>query len=161
MRRLLISLLAIPAFAVIAAGCSSSAGTSASSAPAAAASSAPTSAPSSAAASSPAPASSAAPSSASSSGLSGKWSGKYSGAFSGTFNLTWQQSGSSLSGMITLSAPAATVPLNGTVKGNTISFGTVGSVAVTYSGTFSGSSMSGSYTVGGQSGGSWSATKSS
>jgi hypothetical protein len=109
------------------------------------------------------PASTAAPAStsAAAAGLSGAWSGQYSGAYQGTFKLTWTQTGSTLSGQIALSAPAATVPLNGTVNGNAISFGTVGTVAVTYSGTFSGNSMSGTYQVGSASGGSWSATKSS
>jgi peptidoglycan DL-endopeptidase CwlO len=93
--------------------------------------------------------------------LSGTWSGRYSGTYSGTFNLSWQQRGSSLSGRITLSATASTQRLNGTVKGTKITFGTVGSAAITYSGTVSGNSMSGAYHVGGTSGGNWSATKSS
>lgn len=93
------------------------------------------------------------------SGLSGKWSGRYSGAYDGTFALTWQQSGSKLSGSITLSDPGGKLSLNGTVNGNTITFGTVGSAVITYSGTVSGSSMSGTYQVAGRSGGPWSATK--
>lgn len=93
-------------------------------------------------------------------GLSGTWSGQYSGAFSGTFKLTWQQTGSKLHGSITLSTPASRETLNGTVTGGAIKFGTVGSTAITYSGTVSGSSMSGSYQVQGMGSGSWSATKS-
>jgi hypothetical protein len=47
------------------------------------------------------------------------------------------------------------------VNGDAISFGTVGSgTAITYSGTVSGNSMSGTYKVNGQGGGPWSATKS-
>jgi hypothetical protein len=92
--------------------------------------------------------------------LSGNWSGKYSGAFVGTFKLSWQQTGSKLDGTITLSTPPQTLSLNGTVSGSQISFGTVGSEAITYSGTVSGNSMSGSYQVGGNPGGSWSASKS-
>jgi hypothetical protein len=93
--------------------------------------------------------------------LSGSWSGQYSGAFTGTFKLTWQQTGSSLTGTIMLSTENNDpVPLTGTVNGSTISFGTVGSQAVTYSGHVSGSSMSGTYQVGGAAGGPWSATKS-
>jgi hypothetical protein len=92
--------------------------------------------------------------------LSGSWSGKYSGAYVGDFTLNWQQSGSKLSGNITLTTPPQTLPLNGTVTDNKISFGTVGSEAITYSGTVSGNSMSGSYQIGGNPGGSWSATKS-
>jgi len=86
--------------------------------------------------------------SASETGLSGQWKGEYSGAYTGTFVLHWQQSGSSLSGKIT-----------GTLHGSAITFGTVGSLAITYTGTVSGGSMSGSYqTPGG--GGDWSASKS-
>ena len=95
------------------------------------------------------------------SALSGTWSGKYSGAFQCTFNLTWQQSGSKLSGTITLSDPPDNLTLNGTVVGGKIRFGTVGSAAITYSGTVSGSSMSGTYQVQSASGGPWSATKQS
>jgi hypothetical protein len=97
------------------------------------------------------------------SGLTGSWSGQYSGAFTGTFKLTWQQTGSSLSGSIALSTNGAapqTESLNGTVTGSTISFGTVGSQAITYSGKVSGASMSGTYQIAGQPGGPWSATKS-
>ena len=97
--------------------------------------------------------------------LSGKWSGSYSGSFSGTFNLTWQQSGTQLSGTIMVSG-FHNVPtsINGTVKGTSISFGTVGSESITYSGSVSGSSMSGSWTIqaGGRSvgTGSWQASRS-
>lgn len=93
-------------------------------------------------------------------GLSGRWSGRYSGAYSGTFTLSWRQQGSSLSGRITLSTPTHTERLTGTVKGTRITFGTVGSAAITYSGSVSGNAMSGSYRAGGAAG-SWNATKSS
>jgi hypothetical protein len=96
--------------------------------------------------------------------LSGKWSGQYSGTFQGTFVLDWQQSGSKLSGTIKLSDGSGSLDINGTVNGGTISFGTVGSQAITYSGSVSGDSMSGTYKVQGQAssaGGSWSATKGS
>jgi hypothetical protein len=53
----------------------------------------------------------------------------------------------------------ALATLNGTVSRNKITFGTVGSFAVTYSGTFSGNSMSGTYNVTGSPAGNWSATK--
>src|SRR6185437_11536181 len=73
---------------------------------------------------------------AATSGLSGNWSGQYSGAFTGTFKLTWVQTGSNLAGTIMLSTENHDpVPLTGTVNGSTITFGTVGSQAVTYSGT--------------------------
>jgi hypothetical protein len=96
-------------------------------------------------------------------GLSGTWSGKYGGAYHGTFTLHWTQSGSRLSGTIKLSnadsSPTIT-GIKGTVHGGAIRFGTVGSAAVTYSGSVSGTSMSGRYqTPGG--GGSWSAHKTS
>jgi hypothetical protein len=92
--------------------------------------------------------------------LSGKWSGQYSGTYSGTFTLNWQQTGSDLSGSITLSSPAGTLPINGTVNGSAIQFGTVGGPGITYTGSVSGNSMSGSYqTPAG--GGSWSANKTS
>ena len=93
-------------------------------------------------------------------GLSGTWSGTYSGSFQGTFTLQWQQTGSSLSGTIDLST-GGNQPINGSVQGGAIQFGTVGSQAITYTGTVSGGSMSGSYKVGGAAGGSWSANKTS
>jgi hypothetical protein len=118
----------------------------------------------SAAAAAPAATSSAATSAATaSSALSGTWSGQYGGAFSGTFTLTWQQSSSDLSGTIKLSDPASTVSIHGTVAGSAIKFGTVGSTDITYTGSVSGSSMSGSYQVAtpnGSAGGTWSAAKS-
>lgn len=97
------------------------------------------------------------------SALSGKWSGSYSGAYNGTFKLSWHQSGSHLHGTITISNPGSTLPINGTVNGTAITFGTVGSTAITYTGTVSGNSMSGTYkvaTANGSTGGPWSASKS-
>jgi hypothetical protein len=93
--------------------------------------------------------------------LSGRWSGRYTGSYSGTFNLSWSQKGSNLRGKIRLSSTATTETLTGTVKGTSITFGTVGSAAITYSGTVSGDSMSGTFQVGGARGGTWTATKSS
>ncbi len=95
--------------------------------------------------------------------LSGKWSGHYSGAYNGTFALTWRQTGSRLHGTIHISNPSTTLPINGTVNGTTIRFGTVGSTAITYTGTVAGNSMSGTYQVhtgNGTPGGPWSASKS-
>jgi len=91
--------------------------------------------------------------------LSGSWSGEYSGAYSGTFRLSWRQSGTRLRGTITISNPPSTLPISGTVHGTSIRFGTVGSTAITYTGTISGTSMSGTYQVGGSSGGPWHARK--
>ncbi len=97
-------------------------------------------------------------------GLSGTWSGSYSSSSSsGTFTLTWQQSGSTLSGTITINS-GATLNLTGSLQGNAITFGTVGSTAITYSGTVSGSLMSGSYQAPSSTGtvnGTWSASKTS
>ena len=96
-------------------------------------------------------------------GLTGKWSGQYSGSYNGTFVLHWRQNGSKLKGTINLSAPADTLPINGSVQGESIRFGTVGSTAITYSGTVSGSSMSGHWEFhdGSGAGGPWSASKAS
>ena len=98
--------------------------------------------------------------------LSGKWSGTYSGTFTGTFKLTWQQSGHNLGGSITISG-FNNVPtsINGTAQGTAIRFGTVGSEAITYTGSVSAKSMSGTWKIqaAGRSmgGGSWNASKSS
>ena len=91
--------------------------------------------------------------------LAGTWSGKYSGPVSGTFTLTWTQSGSTLTGSITLSRPAGKYGINGRVSGSSISFGAVGAGA-TYTGAVSGKSMSGGWksSIGT---GTWSATKTS
>lgn len=94
--------------------------------------------------------------------LSGRWSGQYSGSYNGTFTLRWHQSGSHLHGTIHISNLADILPINGTVHGSAIRFGTLGSTAITYSGTVSGRSMSGTYkvnTASGASGGPWSASK--
>jgi hypothetical protein len=91
--------------------------------------------------------------------LSGTWSGQYSGVYNGTFTLTWQQSGSSLTGTIVLSSPARTLAITGNVAGSATSFGAVG--AVSYTGSVSGgNSMSGSYQTPTGGSGSWSANKS-
>ncbi len=112
----------------------------------------------------PPPASSPPSSGGSDSGLSGAWSGTYSGAFSGTFKLAWHQNGSKLNGVIHLN-PGGADTINGTVSGNSIRFGTVGgSQVITYTGTVSGDSMSGSYSIKTSTGsakGSWSAHKTS
>jgi len=92
--------------------------------------------------------------------LSGTWSGQYGGAYHGTFTVHWRQTGTRLRGTIRLSNPPSSPSITGSVHGRTIRFGTVGSEAITYSGSVSGESMSGSYkTPGG--GGSWTAHKTS
>lgn len=90
--------------------------------------------------------------------LSGSWSGGYSGAYGGTFKFSWRQSGSKLSGHITL-AHLGTFRLTGSVSGGSIRFGTVGGPAITYRGSVSGSSMSGTYKTP-RGGGSWHAHRS-
>jgi len=94
--------------------------------------------------------------------LSGTWNGRYSGSYTGTFRLTWHQTGTHLHGTIMISNPGDTLPINGVVNGGTISFGTVGSTAITYQGTVDGNSMSGTYKIraaSGNPGGPWSASK--
>jgi hypothetical protein len=147
---------AVPVLVLLAAGCSS--GTQSSTAAAVssvAASATPGGATVSTAAS--APAGTTAPAAASD--LTGTWNGTYNGSYSGTFTVKWTQSGSSVNGTIALPTVGTTEQLNGTVSGDKITFGTVGSFAVTYSGTFSGNSMSGTYNVTGSPAGNWSATR--
>ena len=93
------------------------------------------------------------------SSIAGKWSGKYSGAFSGTFKLHWTRSGSTLSGSITLSNPSGTYSIKGSVHGSKIAFGALAAGA-TYTGAWSGKSMSGHYNTP-KGGGPWSAHKTS
>ncbi len=111
----------------------------------------------SAAAQPPAAAASSAPAAASP--LTGTWNGHYGGSYQGTFVLHWHQKGSKLGGRIHISSPASSLAIHGSVAGGSIQFGTVGSYAITYSGTVSGGSMSGTYKVGGAQGGNWSASK--
>jgi hypothetical protein len=92
------------------------------------------------------------------SSLTGSWAGSYHGTFSGTFTLHWKQTGSVLSGSITLK-PGGTVPITGKVRGTAITFGAV-AVGVTYTGSVSGRSMSGRYKTP-SGGGSWSAHRTS
>jgi hypothetical protein len=98
--------------------------------------------------------------------VSGTWKGSYTGTFAGTFKLTWQQSKANLSGTIKISGFGnEPTPIHGTLQGTSIHFGTVGSEAITYSGSVTGNSMSGTWKleanghVGGT--GSWNASKSS
>ncbi|HXZ98946.1 MAG TPA: hypothetical protein VEK76_01225 [Candidatus Binatia bacterium] len=95
--------------------------------------------------------------------LSGTWSGQYSGTLNGNFTLTWTQTGSNLSGHIQISNPAGTYGISGSLQGSSIQFGAVG--VATYTGSVSGSSMSGNWQIAtaanGSGGGSWSASKTS
>ena len=97
------------------------------------------------------------------SGLSGSWSGTYGGAYSGTFKVHWTQSGSALHGSIwiTYKGSTAKTTVTGKLNGADIKFGAVGPVGtITYTGSVSGSSMSGHYTTP-SGGGNWSAHKTS
>jgi len=100
------------------------------------------------------------PAGGSASPLTGRWNGTYSGTFNGTFKLSWNQSASTLTGIIHLN-PGGLAHINGVVKGSSIRFGTVGSTEITYTGTISGNSMSGTWKIhaGAGGSGSWSATK--
>jgi hypothetical protein len=91
------------------------------------------------------------------SSLTGTWSGSYSGTYSGTFTLKWKQSGSKLSGSITLSNPSGTFSITGHVKHGKITFGAV-SAGAKYKGSVAGKTMSGTYKTR-KGGGSWSAHK--
>jgi hypothetical protein len=142
------------AVVLAAAGCGSGGGSSSTTQTSTPASQPAPSTPASTPASTPPPSSSTADS-----GLSGKWKGTYGGAYTGTFTLNWQQSGSKLSGTIDLST-GGTNSVNGTVDGSAIKFGTVGGPGITYTGTVSGSSMSGSYSTPGGNG-TWSASQTS
>lgn len=158
MSRTKLALALVPAALVLAA-CSSSGSpaTTTTSAPPAAAAAATTN---------PAPSPTAAVATTNaSSDLAGSWSGQYKGDAVGTFALTWTQSGSSLTGTIKISGFGdSPESIQGTVDGASIKFGTVGaSNHVTYTGSFSGGSMSGDWKVTGttgSAGGSWSASKS-
>jgi hypothetical protein len=77
--------------------------------------------------------------------LSGTWSGQYSGASQGHFTLNLSQSGSALSGIIEFEADGVSLPIHGTVQGDSIQFGTAGSIGVSCDGTVSGNYMSGTY----------------
>jgi len=147
---------AVPVIAMLATGCSSGPASSvADTVSAAAAGTTAAQAAVSTAAAAPASATTAP-----ASDLTGTWNGTYNGSYSGTFTVKWTQSGSTVDGTIALPTVGTTEQLNGTVNGDKITFGTVGSFAVTYSGTFSGSSMSGTYNVASSPAGNWSATKS-
>ena len=87
----------------------------------------------------------------------GTWKGTYSGAFSGAFTLTWTQTGTKLNGSITLSSPKGKYGITGNVTRKGIMFGAV-AVGATYTGTVSGTSMSGHWNSP-QGGGTWSAHK--
>lgn len=91
--------------------------------------------------------------------LAGKWKGHYSGAVSGHFTIHWKQTGSLLTGTITLSNPKGKYAIGGSVHKGKIKFGAV-TVGAKYKGKVKGKSMSGTWTSP-EGGGSWSAHKAS
>ena len=74
--------------------------------------------------------------------LSGTWTGLCTGPFDGFCSLTWTQTANALDGTFML--PRQSVHISGNVTGSTISFRAVG--IVTFTGTLSGATISGSYT---------------
>lgn len=102
------------------------------------------------------------------SGLGGIWGGEYvstsTPGSTGTFILDWTQSGSALSGTISVanSECVSEGTITGTTDGATITFGAVqGTYAIAYEGTVSGDSMSGTYSSPscGNAAGTWQAAK--
>lgn len=101
-------------------------------------------------------------------GIDGRWNGTWtsttSGGASGGFHIDFTQSGNQLTGAISIAGtPCITTgTITGSLSGNTISFGAVkGSQTIAYSGSVSGSSMSGDYTAPqcGNDKGTWTASK--
>ncbi len=76
--------------------------------------------------------------------LSGTWTGLCTGTFTDGCWITWTRTGAdAYDGTFTLS-PHDTIHISGNLNGSTIRFGDVG--VVTFSGTLSGSTLSGTYT---------------
>jgi hypothetical protein len=74
--------------------------------------------------------------------LSGTWTGLCTGPFSDYCSVTWTRTGDAYDG--TFTSPRDTVHVSGNLNGSTIRFGDAG--VVTFTGTLSGSAMSGTYT---------------
>jgi len=95
--------------------------------------------------------------------IDGKWNGTYqpSGGGSGTFSVTFKQTGSSLNGTLSINVSCLDgAKVTGKVNGDTIQFGSVqGQCSVDYNGKINGDQMSGSYDIGGGTGGNWKASK--
>ena len=98
--------------------------------------------------------------------FTGLWAGEYMSTVpanaDGTFTVVFEGSAPNYTGSIVIAGLCEPdCPITATVTGNTIGFGSVGPRAVTYKGTVSGSSMSGTYAVGseGQGEGTWKAVK--
>jgi hypothetical protein len=79
--------------------------------------------------------------------LSGTWGGLCTGPFNGFCTLAWTQTANALDGTFAVqggSSPPDNLHISGNLTGSTVSFGTVG--VVTFTGTLSASTLSGSYT---------------
>jgi hypothetical protein len=91
--------------------------------------------------------------------LSGDWGGQSTGPFNGSLSLTLTQTANALHGTIMVETSTENLQISGDVSGTTVDFGAPG--VVMFTGTLSGSTISGSYTViaNGRAGaGSWTAT---
>lgn len=104
------------------------------------------------------------------SALDGTWTGTWNSSDTsdnGAVTIQWKQSGQQLAGTIVVSnTPCVTNgTITGTVSGTTITFGAVqGATTIAYTGTLSGTSLSGTYQANASCGnakGRWSATKGS
>jgi hypothetical protein len=105
--------------------------------------------------------------------ITGTWKGTWSSTkyvgLTGTFTLNFQQSGSTLSGTIEIAGTPciSSASITGTLSGTDITFGFVnGAEAVSYTGTWTGPDMAGTWVVGQGSGagctadsGTWKATR--
>jgi hypothetical protein len=95
--------------------------------------------------------------------IDSNWNGTYqpSGGGSGTFSVTFKQTGSSLNGTLSINVSCLDgAKVAGKVNGDTIQFGSVqGQCSVDYNGKINGDQMSGSYDIGGGTGGNWKASK--
>jgi hypothetical protein len=92
--------------------------------------------------------------STSSNSLTGTWTGTYQSTTTtsayGTFTIVFTQAGSQLNGTIDIknSGCISTGTITGTVSGGTITFGAVkGAQTIDYTGTVSGTTMSGTYSA--------------
>jgi hypothetical protein len=98
--------------------------------------------------------------------LVGLWSGEYKSTVpanaDGSFTVVFQGAPPDYTGSIVIAGLCEPdCPVTATVNGNAITFGSVGPRAVSYKGTISGNTISGTYTIGneGQGSGTWKAVK--
>jgi hypothetical protein len=93
--------------------------------------------------------------------IAGTWNGTFTGkTSSGTFKVAFTQQGETVAGNITITGTGGNGQgtISGKLTGNKITFGAIVGTAVSFTGSFSGNSMSGSYTSGTDSG-TWKATR--